>query len=447
MAVQSNDGTGIFSVFFDAGASTTLFASQGGGVSAAFGLVGGQGAYAVCQNGSALSAADVKMCCKVLRLASETGNPVVTFYNSKGAKLEEGLDGLKAASRLAAASARLSGVVPQISVVTGVCGASAAMAAASADLCILCKDAQLFLTAPFLSAAAGDTLDGAGSAEAAVAAGIAAMVCDNEEVAAREAAKLLMLLPANNLSAPAGFEYTPPMGVLNMGQYSAQSAVEAVADDGSAAELFAGFGKGASVYLGTVSGAVCGFVATAGEQDSIDKEASAKIARFVRFCDAFSMPVITLLNSAGFMASSSEDVAGNLREAARLASTYADATTAKLAVVTGKAVGTLYSALGHADLTIAMQGSVVAPVEPSAAASVLYKESIDNSGNPIDAETAKYAKEYVAEVAGADAAAKAGVASFVADAGSLRATVTAALDILSTKRTQRLPKKHGNMPL
>lgn len=445
MALEKQGGD-LFAALFDEGTYTPLFAAQGACVESAFGMVGGQSAYAVRQTGDAVSAKDVKRCINTLRLASKTGNPVVTFYNSKGALLQEGQDALKAAARLNATVARLSGVVPQIAVVTGTCGASSALAAVSADLLVICRDAELFLTAPFLSAAAGDKVEDAGSAEFARKAGVAAVVADDAEDAARQAAKLLMLLPGNNLSAPASFEYTPSTAAIDTAGYTGAGATDAIVDEGSAVELYEGFGGGVVTSLATIAGSVVGVVATNGPESYMGRYCVARTARFVRLCDAFSIPVVTLLNTGGFAPSSSGDETGNLREAARLAATYADATTAKVAAITGKAVGPVFTAMGGADLTVAMQGAVVAPAEPSAMVSVLYKEEIESAAS-VQAETAARAKAYETEQAGADALLQAGLADFTATPATLRGNIAAALDILATKRTQRLPKKHGNMAL
>ena len=137
-------------------------------------------------------------------------------------------------------------------------------------------------------------------------------------------------------------------------------------------------------------------------------------------------------------------MAGGLREAARLAGTYADATTAKVAVITGKAVGVAYTALANADLTIAVEGCTVAPLDPKAAVTVVYE--LENGTN-IAADTAKLAARYAADVCSAAAAVEAGLADMAVPAAGVRAAVVSALDMLSTKRTQRLPKKHGYMSL
>ncbi len=446
MASEMN-GAGLLAAFFDGGAHTALFGGEGGNVLAAYGDVGGLGAYAVCQTGGALSAADVEISCKTVALAAKTGRPVVTFYNAKGAVLTEGGKTLSAAASLSRAAAAVSGVVPQLAVVYGVCGASNALAALAADLCIIAEGAELFLTPPFLSAAAGDAPEGAASAKAAADAGVSALSAKTPEEAAQLAARLLMLLPRNNLAATAQFEYTAPAAGIDTANYTGLSAAKAVADEGSLVELYEGFGDGVITALGTVEGNVAGFVSTNGANTYLGGYCMAKTARFVRLCDAFSIPVVTLLHTGGLVKSSSAEAAGLLRDAARLAATYADATTAKVAVVTGRCVGQAYTVLGSADLTVAMRGCVLAPAEPSAAASVLYKDEIAAAEGSVEAGTAAYAKQYEAEVASADAALAAGLADMVADAPGVRAAVVAALDALATKRTQRMPKKHGNMAL
>ena len=368
----------------------------------------------------------------------------MTFYDSTGACLSEGLGVLAAQARWTEKIAQISGVVPQLAVVTGVCGVSSALAAAAADVCIAAEGCEIFFTAPFTSAAAGDKVEGAGSAELAAKAGVAAVVAKDAAEAVATAARLVAMLPANNLSAPAMFDAAEPAAALDLNKYTAAGAAAAVVDADSAVELFGGFAKGVYTALATVAGNPVGVVAT--EPGALCRYSVSKAARFVRLCDAFSLPVVTLVNSEGFSASVSEDVAGAIREAARLAGTYADATTARVAVLTGKAVGPVYTALANADLTIAVQGCTVSAVDPKVAVTVLYKDELDASDNIVNATAAK-ASAYAAESCSADAALAAGVADFAVAPAQVRSTLAAALDMLATKRTQRLPKKHGNMAL
>ena len=422
MASKSNKGE-ILAKFFDDGEYTALFAD--GAVSAACGYAAGQQAYAVYQNGEAVSVKDVEKNIKVLEMAAQTGCPVVTFYNSVGAKLAEGLDVLTASAKLNATIAKVSGVIPQIAVVTGVCGGTSALSAANADVCVMAEDAELFFTAPFTSAAKGDKVPGAGTAEAA-----------------EKAAHIVGLLPANNLTGPAIFEFEQPTSVLSAGA-APEKAAAALIDKDSAVELYAGFGKHVYTAFATIGGNAVGIVATG---ETLCHNCVAKASRFVRLCDAFSVPVLTIVNTNGFAPSATDDIAGGIREAARLAATYADATTAKVALLSGKAVGPVYTALANADLKIAVNGCTVSALEPNAAVSVLYKAEIDASDNIIAATNAK-AAQYTAEVCSAANAVAAGAADMTCDAANARASVVAAFELLSTKRAARLPKKHGNMAL
>ena len=430
----------IFARFYDDGVCTALF--EQGAVSAAFGCAAGQQVYTVWQNGEALGARDVDRMVRLLDLAAETGCPVVTFYQSAGAKLAEGLDALTASARLNAAIAKVSGVIPQVAVVLGVCGGTSALAAANADICIMAEGAELFFTPPFTSAAKGDKVEGAGTAAAAAKAGVAAIVAPDAAEAAAKAARIVGLLPSNNLAGPACFDFEAPAAAFQAGQ-TPEKAAAALVDAGSAVELYAGFGKNVYTALATIAGEAVGIVA-AGE--TLCHNCASKASRFVRLCDAFSIPVVTVVDTEGFVPSAADDIAGGMREAARLSATYADATTARVCLLAGKAVGPVYTALAAADLKIAVDGCLVSPLEPSAAVSVLYKEELDASDS-IPAATRAKAAAYAKEVCSAKAAVAAGAADMECAPAGARSAVVAALDVLRTKRASRLPKKHGNMAL
>ena len=430
----------IFARFYDDGVCTALF--EQGAVSAAFGCAAGQQVYTVWQNGEALGAKDVDRMVRLLDLAAETGCPVVTFYQSAGARLAEGLDALTASARLNAAIAKVSGVIPQVAVVLGVCGGTSALAAANADICIMAEGAELFFTPPFTSAAKGDKVEGAGTAAAAAKAGVAAIVAPDAAEAAAKAARIVGLLPSNNLAGPACFDFEAPAAAFQAGQ-TPEKAAAALVDAGSAVELYAGFGKNVYTALATIAGEAVGIVA-AGE--TLCHNCASKASRFVRLCDAFSIPVVTVVDTEGFVPSAADDIAGGMREAARLSATYADATTARVCLLAGKAVGPVYTTLAAADLKIAVDGCLVSPLEPSAAVSVLYKEELDASDS-IPAATRAKAAAYAKEVCSAKAAVAAGAADMECAPAGARSAVVAALDVLRTKRASRLPKKHGNMAL
>ena len=440
MAANKPSKEAILAAFFDEGNYSPLFTD--GAVSAAFGCANGQSVYAVYQNGEPVGAADLDKTTRVLKMAAETGNPVVTFYNSTGAKLEGGLELLNANSRLTAEIARISGVVPQVAVVTGTCAGTNAINAASADLCIMAEDAELFLNAPFN---AEDKVAGAGSAEFAAKAGVAAVTAADAVAAAKQAASIAALLPANNLSGPALFDFSAPSAALNTAKYTAADAVAALADEDSAVELYKGYGKNIVTALATINGSSVGIVAT--EKAALCHKCTAKAARFVRLCDAYSIPVVTVVNTEGFGKSEGDDQAGGIRQAARMAGVYAEATTVKVAVLAGEAVGPAYTVFAaSADWRVAVQGCTVAPLAPEAAVTVLYKDEIFASDNIVAATKAK-AVAYAKDVCSAEAAVVNGAADAVADAASARSAVAQALDMLASKRAVRLAKKHGNITL
>ena len=427
MAANKPGKEAILAAFFDEGNYSPLFTD--GAVSAAFGCANGQSVYAVYQNGEPVGAADLDKTTRVLKMAAETGNPVVTFYNSTGAKLEGGLELLNANSRLTAEIARISGVVPQVAVVTGTCAGTSAVQAAAADVCIMAADAELFLTAPFN---AEDKVKAAGSAEFAVKA-------------ASAAARVVGMLPANNPAGPAVFDFEAPAAALNLAKYDAKSAAEAVADAGSLTELYAGYGRNIYTALGSVNGQAVGIVATA--KGTLCHKCTAKAARFVRLCDAYSIPVVTVVNTEGFVKSEGDDQAGGIRQAARMAGVYAEATTVKVAILAGEAVGPIYTVFAaSADWRIAVDGCTVAPLAPETAATVLYKDEIFASDN-IQQATKQKAAAYKAEQCSAAAAVANGAADAAVKAADVRAAAAQALDMLATKRTTRLPKKHGNITL
>ena len=186
MAAKKPGKAELLAAFFDDGSYSALFAD--GPVSAAYGCANGQSTYVVFQNGQPIGVDDIEKTIRVLAMAAETGAPVVTFYDSTGACLENGLALLNANSRLTAQMARISGVVPQVAGVTGTCAGSASVQAAAADLCIMSEEAELFLNAPFNSE---DKVAKAGSTAFAARAGVAALTAKNAPEAAKLAARCL----------------------------------------------------------------------------------------------------------------------------------------------------------------------------------------------------------------------------------------------------------------
>lgn len=440
MAATKPGKTETLAAFFDDGTYTALYTD--GPVSAAYGCANGQSVYVVFQNGQPLDVNDIEKNIRVLTMAAQTGAPVVTFYNSNGACLEGGLALLNANSRLMAEIARISGVVPQIAVVVGTCAGSAAVQAAAADVCIMSEEGELFLNAPFNSE---DKVEKAGGSAFAARAGVAAIVAKDAADAAAKAARIAGLMPSNNLAGPAVFDFAAPASALNLAKYDPKAAAAALADADSVIELYGGYGKAVYTALATAGGTTVGIVATGA--GSMNHHCAAKAARFIRLCDAYSVPVLTIVNTTGFVRSEGDDMAGGIRQTARLAGVYAEATTVKVAVLAGEAVGPVYTVFAaSADWRVAVEGCTIAPLAPEAAVSVLYKDEIDASDNIQEATKAK-AAEYREKVAGASAAVAGGAADAAVKPAEVRTAVVQALDMLASKRAVRLAKKHGNITL
>ncbi|MEG1268551.1 MAG: carboxyl transferase domain-containing protein [Oscillospiraceae bacterium] len=430
-------------VLFDDGVFTEIDAVSGknSGAKAAYGNVGGATVFAFCQDsavcGCAIDRAQSRKLAKVYDLAAKTGAPVITVYDSKGVKLDDGFASLDAASEILSKVSELSGVVPQIAVVVGECAGFSAMTAALADVCIMSESGELFMTSAFSDRANGGSEEGVGSAEFAQNAGIAGIICKSEKEAIAKAADVARLLPLNNLAALPVYEFETPAFD------PAGGTIKSVADSGSIIELFPAIGCGTTTALATIGGTPCGMIEATGE---LCKNATAKAAKLVEFCDAFNIPVVSFVNATGFKKSAHGDRAGAIKNAAKLAHVMAEATTAKISVVTGSAIGSVFTTFcgrnGGADMAFAWDKAVISPITPEAAVDILREERITK---PED--IAVLAKEYGSTVAGAQSAAEAGLVDSIIDAASTRDAVIASLDMLASKRVSRLPKKHGNLPL
>lgn len=409
------------------------------GVVTAYGFVNGNPVYAFAQDQSeAVGAAQAEKISKVYTLAAKTGAPVVGIYDSNGAFMDGTAASLNAYSLIMKRVSQLSGVVPQIALVAGVCAGSAAMAAAAADFVVMTKDAELFLTPHFGK--------GAGSAEAAAKNGTAAIVAADEQAAAEQVRALINLLPVNNMAMAPCMEYEAPAAAAGS---DLASYVDSIADGGSVIELYADFAGAAYTALATVNGTTVAIAATNKTDAKLTEADCAKLARFVRTADAFSIPVITLVDTLGFDGSDATELAGDVKALTRLAGSYAEATTAKISVVTGNAVGAVFVALAgkgcNVDFAYATENACIAPLMPEAAVEFLWHDQLAGCDN-LDAKRKELAKEYASTLASAEKAANLGIVDDIVAPADLRAVLASALSMLEGKRVTNLPKKHTNFP-
>ena len=433
-----------------------LFADAG--VVTGCGTVEGRPVYVIAQDFAVMDGAvgekQAKKIVKVLELARKTGTPVVTLCDSNGARVGEGAAALEAYADIFAHMARLSGVVPMIAVVAGPCVGAAAMTAQLSDIVLVAKPAGALLVAgpQVLASTMGKDLkaEDLGGGKTAVEYGAAHLACESEEEAIATVKTLLGMLPANNLE-DAPFAPEEDMNRLVEGLAAGadgREVITALADTGSVVELGKGF-TGAVTALGRMAGRTVAFVYT-GKGDTCDKRMN-KITRFVRFADCYNIPVVSLVDSTGFELFPTIDRQMSVMKAASaLVYAYSEATTVKVTLVIGSAVGAMYVAMGgsaNADATYAWPGAVISPMTGEAAIQVMWKDQIKASQGDAVKAREELAAKYEAEVADGVCAAAAGLVDDVIDPADSRKMVIAALELLSSKRDSNPPKKHGNMPL
>lgn len=430
-------GSKRLAMLFDDGVFTEIdaFAGSAGGfaeVAAGHGTVDGIGVYAFAQNtdasGGAMSRAQAAKIKKVYDLALKTGEPVVAMYDSIGGRLDEETDLLAAYGDIMRWSNQLSGVVPQISIIIGKCFGTQALIAACGDIVIVTADAEMTIDP------SGKDSDPAN----AVRNGTAHLAAEDEAEAVAMARNLISILPQNNLSpACVAYDTISPQGEVD-GDMSAFAAAQAVADEGSFVNLQSAFGQNALTALATVNGTTVGLTALNGVE--LDGDSCAKSARFIRFCDSFSIPVVTLLDAEKF---------GCIKGAAQLAGAYAEATCPKVTVITGAAFGAVYIAAAGtgaaADMIYAWSDAMVSALTPEAAAVVMLGDdlggALKDSKDP-KKDKAEFINNFAVTELNAMKAAAAGYVDGIIDPTATRETIISAVEMLCNKRVSTLPKKH-----
>ncbi|MGN0452591.1 MAG: carboxyl transferase domain-containing protein [Ruminococcus sp.] len=377
---------------------------------AAFGKVCGQLVYAFAQSddrcSGAMSVAQANKLKKLYALALKTGSPIVGFYKDATSRLSEGNMLLDSLGELLCASSQLSGVVPQISVVLGKCVSTMALLAANADFVVKTEDAVLSISESCCT----------GKKSTAVSV-------KSDSAAVDAVVNLLSYLPSNNLS---------PLPFADEVSADACTDFDTAFDMNSKLQLFEGVFDDAEIAFQRIMGNSVGTVKTLGKK--LSSKTAKKIASFVRFCDAFSIPVITAVDTEGFQC---------LGGAKVLLSAYAEATTAKISVITGQAVGMGYLSLAgkgaRADYILALSGAVVSPVSPEGAAYIALGDKLTTVA--LDEQEALI-KDYIKAELSAENSAKQGYIDGVIPASELRNKLANYLDVLSGKREDTLPKKH-----
>ncbi len=458
-------------LLFDEGSFIELDALAGGaeapcdGVICGYGTVDMRPVFAYSQDftvkGGSVGLLSGKKIAKVIDMAMKTGAPIVAMLDSGGARIQEGSDALQAMGTVMQKTVLASGVVPQIAAVMGPCAGGAAAVATLSDFVFMTEKASLYLSSP--SAIHGTTgEDFAGDAKAnAENSGNCQNVYENDEALLASVRSLLSYLPSNNLEdAPfvAGDEINRVSPVLNSlvpdedaAGYDAKIAICEIADNGSFFEIAADYAKNMVTALARLDGATVGFVANQPlEGGLLDSAAAEKATRFVRFCDSFNIPIVTLTDTDGYVASAAEEYAGIARKTAALAYAYAEATVPKINLIMRKACGSAYIAMGSkhigADMTYAWPTAQIAVMHAEGAANIIYRKEMQQADDPIAAR-ASFVESFKETYANPYEAARLGYVDDVIEPDSTRPRIIAALLMLASKRENLPAKKHGTMPL
>ena len=410
-------------------------------------------------HGGAMGQMQAQKIVKVLDLAQKTGAPVIALCDSAGVRIDEGAAAMNAYASVFTRLAKLSGVVPVIALVLGPVVGGAAMIAQLADITIEAENVgQLMVYGPqVMSAISGKTVDakavgGEDDNLWEVTLGVALTAKDEDE-AISLAVQVLDYLPGCNAEDAAIVDTDDMNRILPvLDAADAESQLAAMADGAAYVELFKDYGKEIRVALTRVGGRPVGLVVGNGKENDgvLTAQSASKAARFIRLCDCYSLPVVSLINSKGVAVPAVDEQAATIKATTQLLYAYAEATTAKVSIVTGNAIGQAYVAMGgksNADVTYAWPGAVISALTPEAAVQVLYTDDLKADKKPALQSRAELEAKFAADVADGVAAAAAGMVDDVIDPAETRKYVIAALEMLSSKRESNPPKKHGNLPL
>lgn len=427
------------------------------GVITGYGTVDGRLVYAYSQDsaviGGSIGEMGAKKICKVLDMAVKMGAPVVAICDSNGARLEEGVDALCAFADILNKSAKLSGVVPQISVILGACAGGAAFMPAMSDFVFVVDNkTQMFLNAPSVL---GKETDEFGTALShAEKTGVASVRCESEADCFAKVKELIEYLPSNNLETAPLYEcddnlnrLSETLNVMDYESYNMKSVIAEIVDNGKIYEIAPEFAKNIITCFARLNGATVGIIANqpAENEGLLDIDASLKGAKFVRFCDSFNIPVVTFTDAKGYVKSEDMENAGIIRHGAKLLYAFAEATVPKVNVVVKKAYGTAFIAMNSgADVTFAYPAAEISVMDAVAAANIMFKDDVANSSDPVKTREEK-TDEYIKEVASPYVAAGRGYVDDVIEPDSTRPRIISALEMLMSKRESSFAKKHGNV--
>jgi acetyl-CoA carboxylase carboxyltransferase component len=441
------------------------------GVVTGAGTVHGRKVFAYAQDfrihGGSLGEVHAAKIHKIMDLARTAGAPLVALNDSGGARIQEGVTALAGYGGIFRRNVLASGVIPQISVVLGPCAGGAAYSPALTDFTFMVRDtSHMFITGPdVIKVVTGESVthEELGGAQVhAATSGVATFVYDDEASCLDDVRYLISLLPANSHDLPPSCETGDPadrrcprladiVPANPKIPYDAREVIAEIADNGEFMEVHEHWAGSLVCALARLGGRTVGIVASqpAVRAGVLDIEASQKGARFVQLCDAFSIPLVTLVDVPGFLPGVDQEHNGIIRHGAKLLYAYCDATVPRVQVILRKAYGGAYIVMDSrsigADLSFAWPTNEIAVMGAEAAVGVIYRKELAAAGNPEQFRSQLIA-EYTEELMHPYYASERGLVDDVIDPADTRVMLIRALDLLSEKRPELMPRKHGNPP-
>ena len=445
---------------------------MGDGVVTGFGHIDGRLVYVFSQDftvfGGSLAEAHAAKICKVMDLAVRNGAPVIGLNDSGGARIQEGVVSLGGYADIFLRNVLASGVVPQLSAILGPCAGGAVYSPAITDFIAMVRDTSyMFVTGPNVVKTVTHedvTLDELGGADVhARRSGVAHFESDDEVACLQLLRRLVGYLPSNNLDPAPVVPTDDPtdrqdreldalVPDASNKPYDMKEAIRRVCDDGELLEVHEGWARNIICAFARLDGRTVGVVA---QQPMVlagvlDIDASVKAARFVRFCDAFNIPLVTFVDVPGFLPGTAQEHGGIIRSGAKLLYAYAEATVPKLTVITRKAYGGAYDVMSskhiRGDYNVAWPSAEIAVMGPEGAVNIVYREEIERANDP-DAKRKELVAAYIERFANPYVAAARGYLDDVIEPHETRPRLCAALRSLAGKRDTNPKRKHGNIPL
>jgi len=444
----------------------------GDGVVTGYGHVRGRLTYVFAQDftvfGGSLSAAYASKICKIMDLAARVGAPVVGLNDSGGARIQEGVESLAGYADIFLRNTLCSGVIPQISAIMGPCAGGAVYSPAITDFILMVEqNSYMFITGPDVIRAVTheevtkEDLGGAMSHNSK--SGVAHFAFPDGDSCVKALRELLSFMPQNNMEDPPLVPTEDPWDRADEGldslapldpskPYDIKEIISSIVDEHYFLEVHEHYAKNMVVGFGRFDGRSVGIVANqpAHLAGCLDINASIKAARFVRFCDCFNIPLVTLEDVPGFLPGTDQEYGGIIKHGAKLLYAYAEATVPKITVITRKAYGGAYDVMAskhiRADINYAYPNAEIAVMGPDGAVNIIYREELSKSDDP-EARRKELIADYRETFANPYKAAELGFIDEVIRPRHTRKRVISALRMLGNKRQENLPRKHGNIPL